>query len=509
MKRNIFGLSFSHSVKTVLLSLLLLVLLITVNLATALLPRDFTVLDVSYNKLYTLSEASRKSVSALSESVTLYFLCDSGVEDTTIRTFLDRYASLSPYVTVKVVDPVENPTFAAKYTDRTLSNYSVILEGKKRSLALDYYDLYLWENEILGILTADEYVSAMSDSYGSYILSTYPTEQHFNGEAKLTNGISFVTAESVPKLYAVSNHGEAALGAGLLDTLKANAYEVVSGFSMLAYGGIPEDCEVLLINAPKSDLTKEETEWINAYLSKGGALLLTTDASKYYSDFERIPVGSDEAAAPELVKNDFPYLTDLLGGYGLSAANGIVIESDKNLSYSKYPFVLLPTPNQEHPITAGLSASSVVFYTAHGIRVNTSVNKNAAPLFTTSDGAYTSLSTSTESYEKDESSESGPFALGAVASVGKGSVVWLSSSTVLDDTVNSLVSGGNHALAVSVCDVLTDREESITLPSVSLEEPKLIVTGSTVYLLTALFCAIIPFSILFGGLIYCRKRRKA
>ena len=489
----------SHSMKTVLVSLLLLIALIGVNVLVHLLPANFTSFDASYNKIYTLTETTEKQIASIDEAVTVYFLCDNGTEDATVRTFLDRYAALNRNIRIVTVDPVKQPTFAETYTDKALSNYSIILESARRTLCIDYYDLYLWENEQLGILTAEEYVTWMSDSYGAYILSYYPTVEHFNGEAKITNGLSYVTAESVPKVYVLSSHGEVSLGADALSALKSNAYDVVPDTSLLKHGGVPKDCDLLLIHTPASDLTAEECGWIKAYLENGGSLFLTTAAAKQYAPTQ---------SGCEITPSEFPNLTSLLSCYGLSATNGIVIEQDKNLSYSASPFVLLPNKNSEHAVTSGASGSTALFYTAHGIRIADGA-KNVTALFTTSASAYTSNSKSTESYEKDETSEDGPFALAVAAECGKGKLVWFASQSILDDNVDTLVSGGNHAHAVSACDYLTEKEDAVVLPSVSLEEPMLIVTGSAAVLFAAIFCAVVPLSVLLGGLFFRLKRKKA
>ena len=482
----------NYGLLTSLIAILLLLVLVLVNVAVNLLPRTVTVLDSSFNQLYTLSETTEERISALKEDVTVYFLCSDGTEDPSLRTFLDRYDALSDRVTVRVVDPKENPTFTSAYTDAVLSNYSIIIEGAKRSLAIDSYDLYLWENEALGILTYEEYAAMASDATGSYLLSYYPTVQHFNGESKLTNGISYVTADSVPRVYVTSNHSETALGSDLRATLKANAYELVEGFSLFSAGGVPKDCAVLLVNNPKSDLSADERTWIADYLASGGRLFLTTAADNAY--------GTEDETLPNL--------TALLAEYGLSAISGVIVEEDSSLSYSNYPVVLLPKPDRENPIFEGASGSTVVFYTAHGIRIAEGAS-GVTPLFTTSEKSYTAEIGTDDLYERTESSEDGPFMAAVLAERGKGRLVWFASAYALDDSIDSLVSGGNHTYAVSAFDHLTEKRDALALPSVSLEDPKLVITETTAVTLAIVFIGVVPFSVLFGGIFYIRKRRRA
>ena len=484
----------AFGVRAVLVALLLLAALVLLNLLTALLPQHLSKIDSSHNRLYTLSERTEEALRALDGDVTLYFLCSNGTEDATLRTFLDRYASLSDRIKVKVVDPVANPTFTKTYTDAALSNYSVIIAGEKRSLSIDYYDLYLWENEMLGILTAEEYAAMASDA---------------TGESKLTNGIAYVTADRIPKIYATSNHSETALGSDLREMLKASSYEVVTGVSLLSLGGVPEDCDLLLLNSPKTDLSKDECAWISAYLAGGGRLFLTTAAGNDYEAYERTEEAADgETPRTETVESAFPNLMALLGEYGLSAMNGVIVEEDKSLSYSSYPVVLLPTVNKSHPIAEGASGSTMVYYTAHGIRIADGASGVTA-LHTTSKTSYTAEVSSDDLYERTDASEEGPFATAVTATAGKGRLVWFASGYTLDDSIDSLVSGGNHKFAVAACDHLTEKGDGIALPSVSLEEPMLVVTGNTAVTMAVIFVGVIPFSVLIGGLVFLRKRRRA
>ncbi|MBR2906949.1 MAG: GldG family protein [Clostridia bacterium] len=492
-----------------ILTLMLLAVLAAVNLLVSLLPTQYTILDSTYNGLYTLSGTTESYIKALDETVEIYFLCDEGAEDTRIRTFLDRYSGLNSRITVKTVDPMKNTTFVSTYTDKTLSNYSVIVDGGKRSLVLDYYDLYLWENEALGIMTAEEYAACLSDSYGSYILSSYETVQHFNGEAKITNAITYVTADRIPRIYALSGHGETALGADFRDTVGAGSYDLVKDLSLFSLGKVPEDCDILLINAPTKDLSADETRWIGAYLENGGHLLLTTAAGKTYTPYETKKTNADGTETTETVESDFPNLTSLLARYGLSAENGVIVEKDASMSYSGYPRVLLPSKNTAHPIVTGASGATMIYYDGHGIVLDKNVSGvTLTSLFSTSRSAYT-VPGSAETLDRTEDSKDGPFTVGATAEKGDTRIVWLASALSLDDSIDSLVSGGNHTFAVSACDWIVGKEESVTIASVSLEEPKLIISGDTLTVFAVVFCAVIPFSILIGGLVYWLRRRRA
>ena len=499
----------SFGLRTVLISLVLLVLLVGLNIAASLLPIHLKLIDTSYNALYTLSSTTAQKLSGIDEPVTVYFLCSDGTADNSILTFLRRYESVSRNITVKTVNTTENSSFSLAYTDRELSDYSVIVEGKRRSAVIDYYDLYLWEDTQLGlgIMTFEQYAAMMSSS-SSYLLEIYPPVQHFNGEAKITNAVSYVTSENVPKIYAVSSHGETAIGSDFRNTIKASAYDLVEGFSLLAYGGIPADCDTLLFHAPTSDITAEEAAWILSYLEKGGNLFLSTAIGKQYSDIEVTETDESGAKTVKTDPSDFPNLMAVLKRAGLSASNGVIVEPDSKMSLSSNNTMLLPKANGSHAATSASSGSTLLLPSAHAILIDSAAT-DAVSLFTTSASSYTVSVGSTDITKKDEYSLDGPFAVGAYAKIGDGEIVWYASGTFLTDYYDTLVSGGNHAYAIAAFDAMNEKEATTALPSVSLEEPKLIVTDQTAMVFASFLCGVIPFSVLLGGFVFVRKRRRA
>ena len=66
--------------------------------------------DLSSNRLYTISEQTERVVSAIDEPVHIYALMQTGSESQTVENLLENYRRLAPdYITVTVVDPIQNP----------------------------------------------------------------------------------------------------------------------------------------------------------------------------------------------------------------------------------------------------------------------------------------------------------------------------------------------------------------------------------------------------------------
>ena len=486
-------------VRFVLTALLLLVALVVMNLGISLIPQSYTQIDTTYNQLFTLSSTTESLIATVNEKITLYFICEDGVKDDTIGPYLDLYAAENPQISVKVIDPVKNPLFLADYSasPENVSNYSVIVSSGRRSLLIDYYDLYFVYNEYLGNMTLQEYTTYANDPSYSYILQLYSTVYYFNGESKISNALSYVTATEIPKAYILTGHGELKIGDGFIAELHANAYETVDSFSLFSAGKIPEDCALLVINAPERDLSDAESEQIEAYMKTGGNLLLVTRTGLKYKD-----TGKTDC--------DLPNLMHLLSLYGLSGEDGVVVEGNADYRYSNYYNIMLPEIDRTHPITTGFQNTYMIFYGAHAITIDeNSIGAKVTSLFTTSSASYTNSGTESNS-SRDETSVDGPFSLGVIAEGGSyGRLCWFSSENTLNDTANLAVSGGNYTYLISAVNHMLDREDMISVPSISLEEPLLVLTNSQVTIFATIFCAIIPGAILVFGLVYWQKRRRA
>lgn len=99
-----------------IMTVIVIAVVIVVNLVFGQLPSSITQIDVSDQKLYTLSKEGKKAVKDLSDKVTLYYYVKSGSEDDNISKLLKNFKEASSNIKVKTIDPDLHPTFATKYT---------------------------------------------------------------------------------------------------------------------------------------------------------------------------------------------------------------------------------------------------------------------------------------------------------------------------------------------------------------------------------------------------------
>ena len=474
-----------------LVTMLLLLVLIAVNYLATRLPTSITEIDISANKMYSVSDTTKRSLSKLSYDVDLYYLSEGGEDalaDQALHTklFLSKLPDYSSHLSFKVIDTTANPTFVSSLgiTDE-VSNNSVIIKSDKRTRILSQQDLFFYYIDGVGKLTETEAMQYvyMFQMYGQTVTPTY----HFNGEEKMLTAIDYVSSDTIPKAYVLDGHTETALSNTLVNALSAQNIELVA-LTLMQSGRIPEDCDFLIINCPRSDLTSVETELISAFLENGGSLILIT------------PPGVSA----------HQNLLSLAQKYGFSAEDGIIIEGNSNHFY-QVPYYLFPLVS-EHPITAEYANStySMLPY-AHGIQIASELPSgvNATAIFTTSTSSYI-VATDAETTARPEGQTTAPHHVGVVAEATNGSqFIWFSSSGITDEEANYYTANGNFLYFVSAAKSLSKTENSVsTIVPMTLTTPHLVVPAASAGIWSIVLIFLIPSAILIIGFVYWIKRRK-
>lgn len=274
---------------------------VAANVLAGALPGGWTQYDLTATQLFTLSDQTTRLVQDLDTGVEIYWVVQSGGEDDTLGTLLDRYDGLSDQLTVTKVDPDVSPTFVQQYVgDGTLTNNSLIVVCGERSTYVSYNDIY--EYDLTNYYTTGEY------------------DVNFAGESALTSAIDYVTSEDLPKVYALTGHGEGELSAAFQNAVEKENIDLAE-LSLLTEEGVPEDADCVLIYAPQTDISQDELEMLQKYLQAGGGLFLITD--------------------PILDGSTRPNLDALMEGYGVTSAQGMVLEGART-AISAIPTICCP-----------------------------------------------------------------------------------------------------------------------------------------------------------------------
>lgn len=444
---------------------------VLVNLTAGKLPSQYLKYDVSDQKLFTTGDQTAEIVKGLDEDITLYLIAQQGSEDATLQELLDRYAGLSSRIKVETKDPVLYPNFVSQYTSENLSENSVLVVGQNRSKAVDYYDIYQY-----------------SMDYSTYSSSL----SSFDGEGQITSAIAYVTAEDMPVVYTLTGHDEAELSTTVTSSIEKENIELKS-LSLLTEEAVPEDAKAVIIYGSISDISEDEKNKLEAYMEQGGQIVLLLG----YTD------------------KDTPNLDSLLGDYGITLADGLVLEGDSQHHLPNYPYYLLPDI-QSSAYTSDVSSRYVLLAFAQGMTEAADISEDLTyeSLLTTSAKSYSKTNLESENLDQEEGDIVGPFDLGAVVTKTidedtEAKLIVFSSETLLDEQVDSMVSGGNSTLFLNVMSQLVDHESTVSIEPKSMSTEYLTVPAGSAIFWGILTIILIPLLLLAtGGIIWFGRRKR-
>ena len=445
---------------------IVLAILVAVNALFSALPASVTRYDISSTNLYSITSNTKVVVNALEDDVTVYWIVQSGEEDDVIENLLAKYESLSDHLTVVKKNPDVYPTFAAQYTDETVSNNSLIVECGSKNRYIAYDDIYLTDVDY----------------------TTYSYVYSFDGEGALTSAISYVVSDDLPILYKLEGHGEADLPDTMQTQIEKENMEVTS-LSLLKEDEVPEDAACVLIYAPESDISEEERDILADYTANGGKLFVVA--------------GPTQDAT-------LTNLTSLLSDYGVEAVDGIVVEADSNHYAFRQPYILLPDI-QSDDITDPLIDESyyAILPIAQGLDVS-NADSSVTSLLVTSDTAFSKAAGySLTSYEKEDGDTDGPFALAVdITTEGDGEIIYISSNYFLDEMYNAYSSGANLDLAMNALSALTGQSDTISIRSKSLSYNYLTISESAASMMKIWMVGVLPGVFVLYGIATVIERRK-
>ena len=253
---------------------------------------------------------------------------------------------------------------------------------------------------------------------------------------------------------------------------------------------VPAEADCVLIYAPSTDLSDEEVTMLEDYVAGGGKLLVSAGPTE---------------------DGTLTNLYSLLENYGVTAAEGIVVEEDREHYAFGAPYVLLPDLASSD-VTDSLIDESyyALMPISQGLTVGSTENGTVTELLTTSDTAFSKAAGySLSTYDKEDGDIDGPFAVGvSIEDNGGGKIIWFSSSVFLEDMYNAYSSGANVDMAMNALSSLVGEREAIAIRSKSLNYNYLTISASTSSVLQGLMIGVFPLAYLaIGIVVIVRKRR--
>lgn len=447
-------------------------LTIVVNTAVSRLPENFLSIDVTSNKLFTLTSDTKEFVSALSDDIILYVLVGEEYKDINLDKTLRKIEDLSEHITVTYVDPTVNPRFYSNYSLEEPSANSIIAVGPERSRIIDYDSIYEYEFY----------------SYYEYQITGY------DGEGQIVSALAYVTTDEMPKIYVVGGHQELELEERFIQAIQKENIDY-EPLSLLTVEEVPEDAQAIIINAPLNDFSEDDADKVIAYLEKGGNAII-------------VPSWTDEK---------LPNFERILAYYGVSVAEGVIIEDNADRYYQQIPYLIFPQIDSA-PMTEKIIDTAVFSPYAQGLLYDDMEGVYYTPLLETSESSFikafgqSDLEIATD-FRKEEGDTDGPFviALHAEKTVENAEVsnaVIVGVEFFFTTDADSIVPGNNVKFFGSVISALTDHVSSILIPVKQYTE---LLSFSTriAAIVRVISMIVIPLCCLAAGfIIWFYRRRK-
>lgn len=440
---------------------LVLAIVIVINLIVGQLPEQYRNLDLSSTNIYEISDTSTEFLGNLDKEIQFTIYAVEEDTDERIKTFISKYTSYTDQISVEWVDPVLHPA-AVEEAEASSDSILVSCEETGQSTLVYFSDIIVY------------------DQYSYYYYGSY-TEQEFDGEGQLTSAINYVTNEENQHIYRTAGHGESTFTTSIQELMDKNLY-TVSELNLLMETKIPEDCDLIVMYAPETDITDDELTMIKEYMAAGGKFLLL--------------IGDTNV-------NTFTNLSALMKEYGVESADGYIADTER--CYQGNPYYIFPNISTYDELGNGLTSEMVLMIYAHGLNL---VDPERDSI-TQSEFMYTSNNT----YAVTEAEEvKNRYTIGVTATEevdeGTSQFTVISGGTLIDSQIiDSFTSLDNTTLFMNVVTSNFDGVENLSIEAKSLEIEYN--TVQYVGLLSLLVIFGIPVVVLIGGFVVWFRRRKA
>ena len=455
-----------------LITIAVIVGLILVNLIVGQLSPQ---VDLTQSKLYSLSEQTQQVLSQVKTPVKFYGMWKPGEESQDIMAVVNLYLAKNKNISMQVIDPDQNPGFAAKYDKdkKGISRGSLIVEGDKGFRVINPYDMYDFTQNQQG--------------RGSSVTGAAV-------ERRITSALLFAGTGTTPAVYELTGHGETTLASlNFQDTVERENFSLKSLNLLLT--SVPDDASVIIINGPRKDIGDAEAQKLLDYLGKGGRLLILADYN----------IGS------------LDNLNNVLASYGVAFQYGVTVETNNNYMIN-LPFSEIPDM-ADHDITKPLADKNKTPVLLQGAMAVTSLDTkrrtvDIKPLMSSSPAAYLRTDLNNNSAGKIPSDISGPLTLGMVimdpsyiqGTEPQARIVLIGCSRLLPIAAQAGVDA-NRDLFMNSLTWLGDRPESISVRSKSLYLLPMRLNLVQIVIFGGVFILIIPLAFFITGFVTWLKRR--
>ena len=501
-----------HATMSTILTCVFIAVIVLVNVVTTMLFDRYPItIDLTQNKIYSVSDESEDYVKKVDTDVLVtIFNTKENFENYNEYTkqaveVLKKYCQLNPKISYRFVDIDSNPDIVKDYTD-SLSANDIIFEtnttvdGKevKRTRKLGIIDLLSFSDQVTEYfnnygMTIESAVEQMGgiDTFLYYYGGGIEAS---NAEQAFTSALMTVTDPNPIYVTFLTGRNELSELSYFKTLLTANGYNVNS--IDITTEDIPENTSVIVIPAPKTDYLEADITKISSFLNNNGNL------------------GKQLIYCANIQQEDTPNLNEFLAEYGVQIGEGAIGETNSQNYYSNQ-FETLITDISDN-FTQDVQTSEPKLLSGYSKPINVLFDEQgmvgAKEYATSSNNAFTIDPNTGDILKKGKQCY---FAVGSKAKFENGenastiysNVLVLGTSNLLEDKVLSYSQYQNREYFLSVLNGITHKTDGVTITPKVITGNVFDVTDMQKTVLKWVFCVVIPVVILIVGIIVWIRRK--
>lgn len=463
---------YLNKANTLVIVLALAAILILVNIIADRLPLKF---DMTVEKIFSLSDQTRKVLKDLKQEVNIVAFYQEGKEDATVKALLEEYVKASKgRIRVDYIDAEKNPIAAKRFDVKNegVFNENIVFESGGNVKQVKSIDIY-----------------SLNNAYG----------KSFSGEQQFTGAILYVTSPKLTKIYFLEGHQETSLSEDLFKLRSKAESEActVEGLNLVKTGSVPKDADVIAVASPKRDISGAEKEMLQKYLTEGGRAIFMFDV-----------MGAD---------TQLTNFGELLKNYGVGIRKNFVVEEDKNSYYSNNNMYLVPNYTS-HNIVKSLKDEdlAIIFPYSMNLEILKTEDKNLIiePLLQSSKRSWSRYELTDATPTKTDKDVAGPANIALVVERDNTDDRYKNTKLVVTGNAkfienNMLDVQGNIDLFMNTVNWVQDKKEAISIRSKMMNSNQMMVRGAGYIVLMVISVAVIPMVAFGTGLFIWLRRRHA
>ncbi|MBR4345609.1 MAG: Gldg family protein [Oscillospiraceae bacterium] len=492
-KRSIARRKWKYGSVATAVTVVVVALVVLFNVVVNLLSEKIDMsVDLTKNGTFEISQETMDYLATVNEPVEIVCMSDENTFKTSNYVYykqayevLRKYTIYSDNVSLKFVDMVKNPTYADRYKSMykgEIDAYSIVVSSSKRIRVIAIQDLYNTEMNY--------------NTFSQQVVSS-------NAEQELTSAIMYVTDPDPLQAVVFNSETAGTSYDNVMALLNANGIDTTE-IDPLSQE-IPEDADIIVINAPLNDYDDSIIDSIYAFLDNGGRLGKNLI---YIADYSQ-----------KSMKN----METLLSEWGIGIGDGVVGDMDTaNLQTQNYYIVRDYIKEGDYTLNVASFDLPVIDYQSRPLTLlfDNADTRSTVALLQTADTGFVFTEEMREAAERGENGDidngvQTTWALGRKYMFDENNqarysnVLVIGSSETLDESMTSTTYFNNGDYFISILNSMTGKNTGISIVAKDLTSETFDIDNSKVSTGFTVFVIVLPLVVLvIGAVVFIRRRTK-